>query len=100
LETGWKILRADPKVRDIISLMKRRVAMMGAVISGLYLLLAGPMPDPIPLMDEGLMLMIFMASMKVLGWDAGRWLPFMGKGRNRASAKRPPQRASGATVDI
>lgn len=74
--------------------------MMGAVISGLYLLLAGPMPDPIPLVDEGWMLMIFMASMKVLGWDVRRWLPFMGKHRNRASTERPPQRASGATVDI
>jgi hypothetical protein len=80
--------------------MKRKIAMVAATLSGLYLLIGGPMPDPIPLLDEGLMLMIFVSSMKALGYDATRWLPFMGKGKGAAEPATKDSKARNATVDV
>ncbi len=80
-------------------LMKRRIALLAAVLSGLYLLIGGPMPDPIPLLDEGLMLMVFVSSMKVLGYDVTRWLPFLGKGKT-VPGQGNESKASHATVDV
>jgi hypothetical protein len=79
--------------------MKRRLAFLAAVISGLYLLVIGPMPDPLPFVDEGIMLLVFVSSMKALGYDVTRWLPFMGKGKV-PSAGRKADRAKDATVDV
>ena len=80
--------------------MKRRIAAIAAVISGLYLLVIGPMPDPILFVDEGLMLLVFVTSMKVLGYDVTRWLPFMGKGKVPPVPRKPADKARNATVDV
>ena len=68
--------------------MKRFFALILALVSGGYLLTMGPMPDPLPIVDEALMLVIFVQALAALGIDIRRWLPLFGK-------KMPdPQRAT------
>jgi hypothetical protein len=74
--------------------MKRRIAWILAILSGLYLLIAGPLPDPIPIIDEATALLIFVKSMAYLGYDVRKWLPFLGRGKSRKSSSPRP------TIDI
>lgn len=74
--------------------MKKIFALLFAGLSGLYLLTAGPMIDPIPFLDEGIMLVIFAKSLLVLGVDISRFVPFMG-GKSKASGGKP-----GPVVDV
>lgn len=78
--------------------MKRRVAWLAAGFSGLYLLLAGPIPDPLPFIDEATALLIFVNAMSYLGYDVRRWIPFLGKGR---AGKTPaPKTSRDVTIDV
>lgn len=78
--------------------MKRRFAWLLAGLSGTYLLLAGPLPDPLPILDEATALLIFVKSMAYLGHDVRRWLPFLGKsGGGRTS---DPKSAREVTIDV
>ncbi|MES2997455.1 MAG: hypothetical protein V4733_11660 [Verrucomicrobiota bacterium] len=77
--------------------MKRKIAAVGAILSGLYLLTVGLAPDPLPFLDEGLMLWIFVKSTGALGYDVTRWLHFLGK-RGRAVPKS--SKAAGQTIDV
>lgn len=73
--------------------MKRRLVWGVAILSGLVLLV----PDPVPFIDEGLALLVFMKSMAYLGHDVSRWVPFLRKGR----AKSPEVKgAAGQTIDV
>lgn len=73
--------------------MKKIFAFLFALLSGLYLLIWGPMVgpvDPIPIIDEATALLIFVKSMSVLGVDLSRFLPFIGRKSGRKESKEGP----------
>lgn len=77
--------------------MKKLIAFIFALVSGLYLLVWGPMIgplDPIPIIDEATALLIFVKSMAVLGIDLTRFIPFLGK-KTKDATKGP-----GPVVDV
>jgi hypothetical protein len=69
-----------------------------AVVSGLYLLVAGPAPDAIPPSDEAMAQAIFVKSLRCLGYDVTRWLPFAGRGQR--PGRKGEANARGVTIDV
>jgi hypothetical protein len=78
--------------------MKRRIAWLAAIASGIYLLVSGPIPDPLPFIDEATALLVFVNAMAFLGYDVRRWIPFLGKGRKAAAS--PPKTPKDVTIDV
>lgn len=78
--------------------MKRRLAWLAAIFSGFYLLIAGPIPDPIPFLDEATAIWILVKSMSYLGYDVTKWLPFLRKGTSGKSPK--PGAKPEVTIDV
>ena len=74
--------------------MKKRIAVVAAAVSGLYLLTIGLLPDPLPFIDEAVMTWILVKSLGVLGFDIRSLLPFLPQ---RGSG---PARRSGAARDM
>jgi hypothetical protein len=71
--------------------MKRKLAWFGVVLSAVYLLTIGLMPDPVPLMpdpvpfiDEGLALAVLLKCSGYLGYDLRKCLPFFPKKKKYA----------------
>lgn len=79
--------------------MKRKLAIAGAVISGLYLLTAGPIPDPIPFIDEGFALAIFLKCMGSLGFNLQNWTNLFGKNDKPDDKKRKAD-PEDVTIDV
>ena len=69
--------------------MKKLIALVLAVASGVYLLF-GWLPDPIPFIDEGVALLVFLNSLAHLGLDLRG---FFGVGKGKKEKE-------GATIDI
>ena len=74
--------------------MKKFIAFIFALISGVYVIF-GPIPDPLPFLDEATALLIFVKSMAVLGVDISRFVPFLGK-----KGKQAPPKPPGPVVDV
>jgi len=72
--------------------MKRRIAWVLAILSALYLLTVGLLPDPLFLIDEATAMLVLIKSMAYLGYDVRRWLPFL--------RKNDRTRPSGQTIDV
>ncbi len=78
--------------------LKRRLVWLVALLSGIYLVV--PLPwftpvDPIPFLDEGVAVMIFLKATSWLGYDMSRWLPFLRSRSGKKSARSMP-----VTVDV
>ncbi len=56
----------------------------------------GPLPDPVPLLDEGLALLVLVQSLAYLGIDLRRWVPGLSKRMKDRSAPLP----KGRTIDV
>lgn len=78
--------------------MKRIIAWALSILSGVYLLVAGPIPDPLPFIDEATALLVFINATAYLGYDLRRWLPFFGKGKT--PHQRTPKDRPDVTVDV
>ena len=77
--------------------VKKLIALLFALISGIYLLTLGVWigpPDFVPFIDEATALIIFVKSMSVLGVDLSRLVPFLG--RKGKTPSKPP----GQVVDV
>jgi hypothetical protein len=70
--------------------VKKLVALLLAIASGVYLATIGIMPDPIPFIDEGLALAVLLSSLAHLGLD---FRGFFGKGKGKKEKE-------GQTIDI
>lgn len=83
--------------------MKRKLAWIGAILSGLYLLTIGPLPfpamDPLPFIDEAFVLVIFLRCTSHLGYDLRKWLPFMGK-KGKSSPASHAESKKDVTIDV
>lgn len=83
--------------------MKRKIAWIGAIVSGLYLLTIGPLPfpamDPLPFIDEAVALAIFLKCTSTLGYDLRKWLPFFGKSA-KPNARKGRDDSKDVTIDV
>jgi hypothetical protein len=83
--------------------MKRKLAWIGAILSGLYLLTIGPLPfpamDPLPFLDEAVALGLFLKCTSYLGYDLRKWLPFI---RKKGKSSPSPREAckKDVTIDV
>ena len=71
--------------------MKKFLVLMIAVASGISLCADIFIPDPLPFLDEALLLAIFTKSMAYLGVDFTRFIPFMRKNRQTPAGAPSPQ---------
>lgn len=83
--------------------MKRKLAWIGAILSGLYLLIIGPLPfpamDPLPFIDEVVALGFFLKCTSHLGYDLRKWLPLMEKKGKSRPVSRPAGKKD-VTIDV
>ena len=78
--------------------MTRTLAWIFAILSGLYLLTIGLLPDPVPFIDEAIAFAVFVKASAFLDYDVRRWIPFLGKRKATGSPRGTSGR--GATIDV
>lgn len=64
--------------------VKRLFLWLVVALSGLYLLLMGPLFDPVPLVDEAVAIGVLAFALRALGYDVGRWIPLVRRFRRSA----------------
>jgi hypothetical protein len=79
--------------------MKRKLAWFGVVLSAVYLLTIGLMPDPVPFIDEGLALAVLLKCSGYLGYDLRKWLPFFPK-KKKYARSNPHGDNQAVTIDV
>jgi hypothetical protein len=79
--------------------MKRKLAWLGGILSAIYLLTLGLMPDFVPFIDEGIALAILINCASYLGYDVRKWLPFVPK-KNKQPASNPTDKDKNVTIDV
>lgn len=79
--------------------MKRKLAWLGVILSVLYLLTLGIIPDPLPFIDEGLALAVLLNSASYLGYDLRKWLPFFSKKKIYPAPNRS-KNDKNVTIDV
>jgi hypothetical protein len=72
--------------------VKRIFLWLIALLCGLYLLVMGPLIDPLPFLDEATALAVLAYVLRALGYDVGRWIPVIRHFRGRVPGPRggPP----------
>lgn len=86
--------------------MKKIIVLLIAIVSGISLCADIFIIDPLPFLDEAILLAIFTKSVAYLGFDVSRFLPFMRKKGRTKGATPPPQPATsasgstGPTIDV
>ncbi len=68
---------AGPAFRGKLPAVKRLFLWIIAALSGLYLLLMGPLIDPLPLLDEAVVIGVLAFALRALGFDVTRWIPLV-----------------------
>lgn len=85
--------------------MKKFIVLLIAIASGISLCADIFIIDPLPFLDEAILLAIFTKSVAYLGFDVTRFLPFLRR-KGSKSATPPAQPASspsgapGPTIDV
>lgn len=79
--------------------MKRKLAWLGVILSALYLLTLGIIPDPLLFIDEGLALALLLKCASHLGYDLRKWLPFFPK-KKTYRAPSHSQNSKSVTIDV
>ncbi len=87
------------KLRITSEFMKRKLAWLGVILSALYLLTIGLMPDLIPFIDEGLALAMLLKCSSYLGYDLRKWLPFFPKKKTYPASNRRED-AKSVIIDV
>jgi hypothetical protein len=80
------------EIRANLSAVKRIFLWLIASLCGLYLLVMGPLIDPIPFLDEATALAVLAYVLRALGYDVARWIPVIRHFRGRVPGPRggPP----------
>jgi hypothetical protein len=79
--------------------MKRKIAWLGVILSALYLITIGILPDPLPLVDEGIALAVLLRCSSYLGYDLRKWVPFLPR-REKPLSQKPNKIRKDITIDV
>jgi len=76
--------------------MKKIIAIIFLAASGMGLLV----PDPVPFIDEGILIMVALNSLAYLGLDVRKLFGVKGKDFKKAKAENAKEGKDGQTIDV